>query len=201
MGRECCYGKEIKREGAIQLQTNLYFVRHAHSTYTPDEWGRPLSNKGQMDAERITQRLKKEDIQHVLSSPYKRAMQTVQGIADLIGKEVILDQDFRERNLASVPVEDFDKAIKKLWEEPSFSYEGGESNIDAKRRGVKATYRILEKYEGENVVIGTHGNIMVLIMNYFDSQYDVDFWQSLAMPDIYRMTFVGLRLKEINRIE
>ncbi len=201
MGRECCYGKEIKREGAIQLQTNLYFVRHAHSTYTPDEWGRPLSNKGQMDAERITQRLKKEDIQHVLSSPYKRAMQTVQGIADLIGKEVILDQGFRERKLASVPVEDFNKAIKKLWEEPSFSYEGGESNIDAKGRGVKATYRILEKYEGENVVIGTHGNIMVLIMNYFDSQYDVDFWRSLAMPDIYRMTFVGLRLKEINRIE
>gem|GEM_PF-7099402 len=33
---------------------------------------------------------------------------------------------------------------------------------------------ILEKYKGENVVIGTHGNIMVLIMNFFDSQFTVN---------------------------
>lgn len=26
--------------------TTLYFVRHAHSTYTPDEVERPLSEKG-----------------------------------------------------------------------------------------------------------------------------------------------------------
>ena len=62
------------------MQTTIYFVRHAHSTYTPDELGRPLSPKGYMDAERITDSLKHESIHYVLASPYKRAIQTVEGI-------------------------------------------------------------------------------------------------------------------------
>lgn len=36
------------------MTTNLYFVRHAHSTYTPDELGRPLSEKGIQDARMVT---------------------------------------------------------------------------------------------------------------------------------------------------
>jgi 2,3-bisphosphoglycerate-dependent phosphoglycerate mutase len=50
----------------INLLTNLYFVRHAHSTYTPDELKRPLSEKGQADAEKITRILKKENIDYVI---------------------------------------------------------------------------------------------------------------------------------------
>ena len=53
---------------------------------------------------------------------------------------------------------------------------------------------------GKNIVIGTHGNIMVLIMNHFDAQYDYSFWKELKMPDVYRMTFDGLKLKEVKRI-
>ncbi len=64
--------------------TSIYFVRHAHSTYTPDELGRPLSKKGFEDAKRVTESLLSENINVVLSSPYKRAIQTVQGIADTL---------------------------------------------------------------------------------------------------------------------
>ena len=82
------------------MLTNLYFVRHAHSTYTPDELGRPLSDKGQVDAEEVTQFLKKENIDIVISSPYKRAIQTVEGIAEFSDKEIIIDHGFRERILS-----------------------------------------------------------------------------------------------------
>ena len=63
-----------------------------------------------------------------------------------------------------------------------------------------ATLQVLQTYKGQNIVIGTHGNIMVLIMNHFDAQYDYSFWKELAMPDVYRMTFDGLKLKEVKRI-
>ncbi|KQB93786.1 phosphoglycerate mutase [Geobacillus thermodenitrificans] len=49
-------------------------------------------------------------------------------------------------------------------------------------------------------MIGTHGNIMVLIMNYFDKQYDFRFWQRLAMPDIYQLSFRSNELMAIERI-
>ncbi len=44
----------------IQLLTNLYFIRHAHSTYTPDKLNRPLSEKGLADAEKITKILNRK---------------------------------------------------------------------------------------------------------------------------------------------
>ena len=159
--------KKTKWERTI-LITNLFFVRHAHSTYTPVELGRPLSNKGLADAERISTILKNENIDIIISSPYKRAVQTVEGVAKFVGKEVIIEDGFKERNLSVKPVEDFNLAITKVWEEPTFSWEGGESNIIAQKRGIKATLKVLETYEGKNIAVGTHGNIMVLIMNYYD---------------------------------
>lgn len=181
------------------LVTNLYLVRHAHSTYTPDEIGRPLSIKGFTDAERISDILKYENIEVVISSPYKRAVQTVERIAKDIGKEIIIEEDFKERTLSSMPVEDFDIAVKKVWEEPTFSWEDGESNIIAQKRGIKALLKVLKAYEGKNIAVGTHGNIMVLIMNYFDRKYDFSFWKELDMPDVYKLTFDNINLKEVSR--
>jgi 2,3-bisphosphoglycerate-dependent phosphoglycerate mutase len=181
------------------LLTNLYFVRHAHSTYTPDELGRPLSEQGFMDADRITQLLGKENIDMVFASPYKRAIQTVGGIARFIHKEVIIESGFKERKLSEKPVEDFNFAVTKVWEVDTFSWEGGESNRIAQEWGVKATMHVLEEYEGKNIVIGTHGNIMVLIMNYFDKNFGFSFWKELDMPDLYKLTFDKMELKEVIR--
>ncbi|MFC7686276.1 histidine phosphatase family protein [Ureibacillus sp. GCM10028918] len=180
--------------------TNLYFVRHAHSTYTPDEINRPLSESGFIDAALVTKLLKKEEIDIVVSSPYKRAIQTVTGIAQFINAEVEIIDGFKERTLTTVPANDFTLAITKVWEDFNFSWEGGESNIVAQKRGVEATFKILEKYKGENVVIGAHGNIMTLIMNFFDRQYGFSFWQNLDMPDIYKLTFDGKVLRNVERI-
>jgi 2,3-bisphosphoglycerate-dependent phosphoglycerate mutase len=178
----------------------VYFVRHSHSIYTPDELKRPLSEKGKTDAEKITRILKKENIDYFISSPYKRAVQTVESAAHFWGKEVIIENGFKERNLSEAPVENFDIAITKVWAEPTFSWEGGESNIVAQKRGVDAILKVLEMYEGNNIVIGTHGNLMVLIMNYFDKKYGYNFWRQLDMPDIYKLAFDEKTLKEVNRI-
>ncbi|MFD1677204.1 histidine phosphatase family protein [Alicyclobacillus fodiniaquatilis] len=182
------------------MQTNLYFVRHAHSTYTPDEFGRPLSAQGIADANRVTELLLREDIDVVVSSPYKRAVQTVQGIADFLGNEILIEMDLRERRIATNDVDDFAQAMKQLWTNPFFSFAGGESNHAAQHRGVSATRNILKKYQGDNVVIGTHGNLMVLIMNHFRGTYDFAFWQQLTMPDIYKLSFCGHHFVDAKRI-
>ncbi|MEI4768193.1 histidine phosphatase family protein [Psychrobacillus sp. FJAT-51614] len=181
--------------------TNLYFVRHAHSIYTPDELERPLSDRGKEDAFSITEKLMQENIDYVISSPYKRAIQTVDGIARYIGLNIVINEDFKERTLSLLPVGDFNKAITKVWSNPDFTFDGGESNKKAQQRGVKATMQVLDEYKGKNVVIGTHGNLMVLIMNYFDKKYDFHFWEKLAMPDIYRLSFYENQLIEVRRID
>ncbi|GGI11562.1 histidine phosphatase family protein [Gottfriedia solisilvae] len=180
--------------------TNLYFVRHAHSTYTPDELGRPLSERGFSDAKIVAGLLLNEKIDYVVSSPYKRAIQTVEGIAKSLNQEIFIEENFKERELSKKPVEDFNHVITQVWNDFNLSWDGGESNITAQTRGIEATKKILKDFEGKNVVIGTHGNIMVLIMNYFDQKYDYNFWNELAMPDIYKLTFKNESLIDVNRI-
>lgn len=180
--------------------TNLFLVRHAHSVYTPDELGRPLSERGFSDIPKVNEILTSENIDIVISSPYKRAIQTVEGIAAHIDKEVEILEGFKERLLSADSVEDFNHAITKVWDDFSFSLKGGESNNMAQARGVETTYTVLDKYKGKNVVIGTHGNIMVLIMNYFNSQFDFPFWKKLDMPDIYKLSFDGKELKSVSRL-
>jgi 2,3-bisphosphoglycerate-dependent phosphoglycerate mutase len=182
------------------MTTNLYFVRHAHSTYTPDEYSRPLSDRGLSDAKVVTEVLKKENIDLVISSPYKRAIQTVEGIAKHINVEIIIEENFKERVLSKKPVVDFKAAISKVWEDVTFSWEGGESNALAQKRGFAVTEKVINAYMGKNIVVGTHGNIMALTMNYFDKKYDFDFWNELDMPDIYKLSFNGEHLMEVARI-
>ncbi|MDA1756294.1 histidine phosphatase family protein [Bacillus cereus] len=181
--------------------TIIYFVRHAHSTYTKEERERPLSEKGHLDAENVTHLLKDKHIDVVISSPYKRAIQTVQGIANTYHVSIEIEEDLRERLLSSEPVADFNDAIENVWEDWSFAYEGGESNDVAQRRAVICMQNILKKYEDKNIVIGTHRNIMVLLMNYFDSKYDFQFWKTLHMPDVYKLTFDNNRFISAERIQ
>lgn len=180
--------------------TTIYFVRHAHSTYTPEELERPLSEKGFADTKQVTELLKEEDIHVTISSPYKRAFQTIEGVATHFDLQIKIEPRLRERLLSVNPVADFNKAITKLWEDPSFYWEGGESNQIAQQRGVECILDILQKYKGKNIVVGTHGNIMVLIMNYFNSKYDFTFWKSLQMPDIYKLDFTDSILTSVSRI-
>lgn len=182
------------------MNTNVYFVRHAASTYTPEEITRPLSEKGIKDAERVTRLLSKEVITHVISSPYKRALQTIKGTADHFGFNIIIEEGFRERKLADSPVNNFEEAILKVWESFEFSFPGGETGHAAQYRGVQALKEALKKYSGGNIVIGTHGNIMALIMNFYDKRYNYEFWKSLNMPDIYKLSFHNEKLEEVKQI-
>ncbi|MGE6536891.1 histidine phosphatase family protein [Bacillus luti] len=181
--------------------TTIYFVRHAHSTYTKEERERPLSEKGHLDAENVTSLLEDKYIDAVISSPYKRAIQTVQGIANTYNVSIQIEEDLRERLLSKESVADFNDAVQKVWEDWDFAHEGGESNDVAQRRAVICMQNILKKCEDKNIVIGTHGNIMVLLMNYFDSKYDFQFWKTLHMPDIFKLNFHNEDLVSAERIE
>lgn len=180
--------------------TNIYFVRHANSSYTPEELNRPLSEKGIKDAIKVTELLSHENITKAISSPYKRAIQTVEGTANHFGLSILIDEGFRERKLADRPIKNFDEVILKYWENFNFSLPQGETGYFAQDRGVQSLKNVLSTYCGENIVIGTHGNIMVLIMNYYDNKFNYDFWERLNMPDIYKLSFENGVLRDVKHI-
>ena len=63
--------------------TTIYFVRHAEPNYTNhDDILRELSEKGLKDRELVTDFFTDKQIDIVLSSPYKRAVDTVLDFAE-----------------------------------------------------------------------------------------------------------------------
>ncbi|MGN7356234.1 histidine phosphatase family protein [Paenibacillus sp. SAF-054] len=186
------------------MQTILYLVRHADSAYTPGrERERGLSDQGFEDVHRVQELLRNEEMDAFYSSPYRRAVQTVNEAALAAGKQLVLVEDLRERSLAEehfcVKGEHFQDMKKRLYDNFDDAYPGGESSAEAQRRGVQAILGILDRHAGHQVVVGTHGDIMTLILNHFDRSYGYDFWRSTSMPDIYKLEFEAQQLKRVTR--
>lgn len=187
------------------MNTFIYMVRHAESPYIPGaERTRGLSEKGKSDVRKVTEILQGERIDVAVSSPYVRAILTVEESGDQLGLEVKTYEDLRERCFSGEDYilrdEHFMSSVKQMFQDPDFALPGGESNTDCQQRAVSALKDILNKYEGKKVVLGTHGNVMTMMMNHFDSKYGWNFFKQTSKPDIYRMAFEGLELREVVRL-
>ncbi len=166
--------------------TTIYLVRHAHATWTPDE-GRALSPEGRAGAEHVVRLLRGEPIVAVYASRARRAIQTVEPLAAALSLPVTTIDDLRERRLSDEPVEDHAAAVAWCWAHPQAALPGGESNLAAQQRGVAVVTELASRHIGEAIVVGTHGNLLALILQHWQPTVDHAFWNRLTMPDIYAL--------------
>ena len=88
--------------------TKVYFIRHAEPDYSNhDDLLRPLTEKGMQDRKIVTDYLEDKNIDVVLSSPYKRAVQTLEDFADKFGFKIETIDDFHERKVGNEWIEIF----------------------------------------------------------------------------------------------
>lgn len=171
--------------------TTVYFVRHAQTNYdNHDDVSRELTEKGLADRRLVTGFLEDKDISAVLSSPYKRAIDTVVEFAEKNGLEIEMIEDFKERKI-SVWIEDFDGFCRKQWEDFSYKLTDGESLGEVQARNISALKEVLKKYEGKNVAIGSHGTALSTIINYYDPSFGYEQFQQIKnlMPWVVRLRF------------
>ena len=79
----------------IIMSTFVYMVRHGESPKEGNERTRTLTEKGYLDVKRVTDILKEDEINIVVSSPYLRSILTVEQIARHIGKEVLVLENLK----------------------------------------------------------------------------------------------------------
>ncbi|MET1171156.1 histidine phosphatase family protein [Paenibacillus amylolyticus] len=185
------------------MKTIVYMVRHAESPYMEGtERTRGLTLQGKMNAERITEILTNEGIHSIVSSPYARAILTLEGASAALELDIQIMEDLRERHFSDdmIADEEFEPASKKMFDDPDYALPGGESNTVCQNRAVGVLKQILEEYKGKKVAIGTHGHVMTLMMNYFDSSYGLDFMNQTKKPDIYRLQFDEMELENVTRL-
>lgn len=182
--------------------TRVYYVRHAEPNFTEhNDEIRPLTAKGLRDVKKVTEILLNKNIDVILSSPFKRAVDTVRDFAEKTGKEIIITYDFRERKVDDVWVEDFKSFAIKQWADFDYKLSGGECLREVQERTIKALNEAVRQYEGMNIVIGGHGTTLSTILHYYDNTFGYEDFKKLApmMPCVMEFKFEQERCVEINK--
>ena len=186
--------------------TTVYFVRHCKADNSvQDDRLRPLKEKGLQDRELVTRYLSDKEITAVLSSPYKRAVDTLVPFAKAADLEITLVESLRERKSDSVwlPDEEFLQFVGRQWADFSYALPDGESLGEVQQRNIEALEMALTEHSGESLVIGTHGTALSTIINYYDNNYGINDFLAMVsiMPWIVVMEFDGLQCKQIEKMD
>jgi len=161
------------------MKTKLIIVRHAEAVGNKIRefhgWtDEGITERGNLQASRVAERLKDVAIDVIYSSSMKRTMETARYISEV-------------KNLPIIPVDDLNEINGGLWEgmtwrelarkypdlydiwenEPHLlQFPEGESMEGFQRRVVAAVTRILEKEAGKNILIVTHGTVIKVLLCY-----------------------------------
>jgi len=151
--------------------TRLYLVRHAQSQVSasgkrdPDP---PLSELGQEQARLVGERLARQGINAIYSSPLRRAQQTAQAIAQATGLPITTVEDLREVEVGWAEVDSGRlaaaerEAIRRLLAaKPSWdAFPGSEGSGPFRARIAAAIDRIVAERTGKRVAVVAHGGVI-----------------------------------------
>jgi 2,3-bisphosphoglycerate-dependent phosphoglycerate mutase len=178
---------------------DILLVRHAASVPpgTPGWEGRdgerPLSEEGLRQADDLAFELDPWGLTAIYSSPYARSLQTVGPVARRRLLEVQVLPDLRERQLTLAPRKDWAELLARSWTDPSFAVEGAESGQAAQRRGIGVLDLLRTRHaDGGRLLVGSHGNLISLILQTFEPAVDFEFHLAMPMPAIYHLEHDGI---------
>jgi 2,3-bisphosphoglycerate-dependent phosphoglycerate mutase len=185
------------------MKTLIYFIRHAESDLSVKEDAvRPLTSLGLQKSKEIVKKFIGIEIYGFYSSPYKRAVQTIEPLAESRGKKIITVNNFRERHIGEW-VSDFESFSKKQWEDFSYKTEDGESMQEVQARNIEGLNGLWPEINGKTIAIGTHGTALSTIINYYNNEYGYDDFVELVpkTPCIILFEFIGNKYTYMEEIK
>ncbi len=154
-------------------EMKIYIARHGQT-----EWNKQdkicgltdveLTDEGREQAKELAKSLKDTNIEVIIASPLKRAVETAGYISEAINIPVITDERLIEQNFGI-----FEGTYRKgqdfLNNKRNFAYRypGGESMMQVAQRTYSLLDEIRDKYAGKDVLLVCHGGVARVMRTYF----------------------------------
>lgn len=174
----------------------LYFVRHAKAG--GQEVSAALTEDGVEQAAKLVGFFETKPIEKIYSSPFKRAIDTIQPLANFKSLKVEIDDRLSERVLSGVLLEDWQEKLKQSFDDFDLELEGGESHSAGMKRAVSIIEEVLASND-DHIILVSHGNLTTLLIRYFNENFGYDDFMEMSNPDVFEL-IVGDEKVMLNRI-
>lgn len=186
------------------MSGRLILIRHGESeanasrtfTTSPEV---PLTDLGRTQARQSGEVLRRTFTPvRLLSSPYRRAVQTAELIAEILSLSVEIEPAMREQHLGELHGQPYDAALRSLgfedqtrwaWRPP-----GGETLEEVRDRAAPALERIARAHAAADVVVVTHGGTLFALWSHLSGSWERA--RTLGNAEICVVAHDGARLRE-----
>lgn len=160
----------------------LYVARHGQT-----EWNRQnklcgitdisLTEKGIEQAKELAQKVREKQIDLIISSPLKRALETSKIVSDICRIPMEVDRRLIEQNYGIYEGTDRKNAAF-LANKRNFAYKypNGESMMQVAHRIYNFLEDIKRQYPDKNILIISHGGVCRIIHTYFQDMTNGEFF-------------------------
>lgn len=152
----------------------IYIVRHGQTDYNVEkritgQLDIPLNEKGRDDALKLKEKLKDISFDYVFASPLKRTVETAKIATN--NQDIILDRRIIERYNGSLEGMVKDEIEKDFdFNDINSKKYGIESVRELKARVYDFLDEIIKKYPKKNILIVTHGGVLIVMRHYFEGK-------------------------------
>jgi 2,3-bisphosphoglycerate-dependent phosphoglycerate mutase len=162
----------------------VYLVRHCQAA--GQEPAAPLTADGLAQAEALADFLAPLRPDRIVSSPFRRAIASVEPLAVRLGLSIEVDPRLVERILRAPvppgsPSEDWQTLLRRSFDESDLRLKGGETSREALARA-HAALADARAYGAARTVLVSHGNLSALMLGI-----GFDGWRSLTNPDVFEL--------------
>ena len=154
-------------------ETTLIVVRHGETVWNREKrmqgtTDTPLSSVGRSQAQAVGKRLAGENFSALYASDLVRAWETASIIAELTGRELVVDSRLRERcfgifeGLTAGEIQERfpDEHARFASRDPDYEVPGGECARRFTERCLGCLSEIAGRHPGEGIVVVTHGLVL-----------------------------------------
>ncbi|HEY7417565.1 MAG TPA: histidine phosphatase family protein [Ktedonobacteraceae bacterium] len=182
------------------MDTTIYLIRHCQTTgQEPDA---VLTAEGERQAEKLADFLSDAPITRIVSSPFVRAIQSIEPLAHRLRLRIETDPRLQERVLSDSSLSNWRENLRQTFEQLDLRFPGGESSREAMQRASAVVHDVLRNPTGV-VAIVSHGNLSTLLLKQFDATIGFSTWERMTTPDVFALHLgeAGTRITRLWQVD